>query len=63
MSFNAVKLKDSRVLFDVNVGGGLVDAIRKQITQRDVAFLLSLKLGQPDWSLLALLGIAELPAV
>ena len=41
----------------------LVDGIRKQITQRDVAFLLSLKLGQPDWSLLALPGIAELPAV
>ena len=41
----------------------LVDAIRQQITQRDVAFLLSLKVGQPDWSLLALPGIAELPAV
>ena len=41
----------------------LVDAIRQQITQRDVAFLLSLKSGHPDWSLLALPGIAELPAV
>ena len=41
----------------------LMDAIRAQIEQRDVAFLLSLKRGQPDWSLLDLAGISELPAV
>jgi len=41
----------------------LMDAIRAQIAHRDVAFLLSLKRGQPDWSLLDLAGISELPAV
>jgi hypothetical protein len=41
----------------------LLDAIRQQITPRDADFLLSLKRGQPDWSLLALPGIEALPAV
>lgn len=45
------------------VRGALVNAIRKQFTQRDARFLLSLKRGQPDWELLALPGVSELPAV
>jgi hypothetical protein len=41
----------------------LLDTIRQQITPRDADFLLSLKRGQPDWSLFALPYIEELPAM
>ncbi|WP_455231065.1 nucleotidyl transferase AbiEii/AbiGii toxin family protein [Geopseudomonas aromaticivorans] len=41
----------------------LLEAIRQQLTPRDAEFLLSLKEGQPDWSLLGLPGIELLPAV
>lgn len=41
----------------------LLEAIRQQITPHDAKFLLSLKKGQPDWSLLGLPGIELLPAV
>jgi len=41
----------------------LLEAIRQQFTRRDAEFLLSLKKGAPDWSLLGLPGIEQLPAV
>lgn len=41
----------------------LVRALAEQLTDQDVAFLLSFKSGEPDWALLPLDGIAELPAV
>ncbi|UVL82708.1 nucleotidyl transferase AbiEii/AbiGii toxin family protein [Pseudomonas sp. B21-028] len=41
----------------------LLTAIREQFTERDADFLLSLKRGEPDWSLLNLPGIDQLPAV
>lgn len=41
----------------------LLAAIRLQFCEQDAAFLLSLKRGKPDWALLALTGIDQLPAV
>lgn len=41
----------------------LLTAIREQFTERDAAFLLSLKRWEPDWSLLNLPGVDQLPAV
>ena len=41
----------------------LLQAIRRQFTERDAEFLLSLKQGAPNWSLLALPGVEHLPAV
>jgi len=41
----------------------LLAAIQKQFTGQDAAFLLSLKRGEPDWALLNLPGIDQLPAV
>ena len=41
----------------------LLVAIRQQFNEQDAAFLLSLKRGTPDWGLLALTGIDQLPAV
>jgi predicted nucleotidyltransferase component of viral defense system len=41
----------------------LLAAIQEQFTKQDAAFLLSLKRGEPDWALLSLSGIDQLPAV
>ncbi|PRA24813.1 nucleotidyl transferase AbiEii/AbiGii toxin family protein [Pseudomonas poae] len=41
----------------------LLAAIRQQFIEQDAAFLLSLKSGKPDWTLLALPGVDRLPAV
>jgi hypothetical protein len=41
----------------------LLEALRQQFTAQDAEFLLSLKQGQPDWTLLGLPGIEQLPAV
>lgn len=41
----------------------LLRAIRRQFTERDAEFLLSLKQGAPNWSLFGLPGIEQLPAV
>ncbi|VVN69729.1 nucleotidyl transferase AbiEii/AbiGii toxin family protein [Pseudomonas fluorescens] len=41
----------------------LLAAIQKQFTGQDAAFLLSLKRGEPDWALLNLPGVDQLPAV
>lgn len=41
----------------------LLSAIKGQFTEQDAQFLLSLKRGEPDWGLLNLPGIEELPAV
>lgn len=41
----------------------LLQAMRQQFTERDTGFLLSLKQGTPNWSLLGLPGIEQLPAV
>lgn len=37
--------------------------IRSKLTERQRQFLLSFKLGEPDWELVSLTGVAELPAV
>ncbi len=41
----------------------LLAAIQEQFTKQDAAFLLSLKRGEPDWALLSLSGVDQLPAV
>ncbi|UII70925.1 nucleotidyl transferase AbiEii/AbiGii toxin family protein [Pseudomonas sp. HN11] len=41
----------------------LLVAIQQQFSERDAAFLLSLKRGKPDWALHALTGVDQLPAV
>lgn len=41
----------------------LLAAIRQQFCEQDAAFLLSIKRGEPDWALLTLTGIDQLPAV
>lgn len=41
----------------------LLAAIQEQFTKQDAAFLLSLKRGDPDWALLNLPGVDQLPAV
>ncbi len=41
----------------------LLVAIQRQFSKQDAAFLLSLKRGKPDWSLLGMAGVDQLPAV
>ncbi|MEX5539484.1 nucleotidyl transferase AbiEii/AbiGii toxin family protein [Pseudomonas poae] len=41
----------------------LLAALRQQFCERDAGFLLSLKQGEPDWTMLNLSGIEQLPAV
>jgi len=41
----------------------LVDEIQNQFTETDKAFVLSVKKGIPDWSLIDLVRVNELPAV
>ena len=42
---------------------GLRDALRRQFTDLDKQFLLSIKQREPRWDLLPLNGIRQLPAV
>jgi predicted nucleotidyltransferase component of viral defense system len=41
----------------------LIAEIHAMLTDADCAFLVSVKTGSPDWSLLGIEGVAELPAV
>ena len=41
----------------------LVDELHAGLTEQDRAFLLGVAAGEPDWALLPLQGVAELPAV
>jgi len=41
----------------------LVAQISRDLTADEKAFLISFKMGKPDWSLLGLLGVEQLPAV
>lgn len=41
----------------------LLAAMRQQFCEQDAAFLLSLKRAEPDWTLLGLTGVDQLPAV
>lgn len=41
----------------------LMMALAQHLTEQDVDFLLSFKAGRPDWCLLPLGGVADLPAV
>lgn len=41
----------------------MISLIRTKLTERQRQFLLSFKRGEPDWALVNLAGVAELPAV
>ena len=41
----------------------MISIIRTKLTERQRQFLLSFKRGEPDWRLLNLTGVANLPAV
>lgn len=41
----------------------LVSQIKRQLTENERKFLLSVKLGEPDWPLLKIPGIENLPAI
>jgi hypothetical protein len=41
----------------------LIETLRKELTDDEKAFLVSLKEGQPKWSLMGIEGIEKLPAV
>lgn len=41
----------------------LIETLKKDLTEGEKAFLVSLKAGQPDWNALAIQGIEKLPAI
>lgn len=47
----------------VEVRERLIDTIRNTLTEKEKKFLLSIKQGQPDWSLMPVAGIDQLPGV
>lgn len=47
----------------VEVRGQLVDTIRNTLTENEKKFLLSIKQGEPDWSLMPVTGIDQLPGI
>lgn len=72
-------LKDFRLVFErefagmatedveyeelVAIRGRLIETIRSTMTANEKNFLLSMKQGQPDWSLMPVAGIDQLPAI
>ena len=47
----------------VTVRDRLIDTIKNTMTENEKQFLLSIKQGQPDWSLMPVAGIEQLPAI
>jgi hypothetical protein len=45
------------------VGEQLVSRLRKEMTQEERQFIVSVKEGKPQWDLLGMPGIESLPAV
>lgn len=41
----------------------LIDVLLSDLTEGERKFLLSLKLGEPDWSLIPIPGLQELPSL
>jgi len=41
----------------------LIQAINESMTDNEKNFLLSIKRGEPDWSLIPVAGIENLPAI
>lgn len=58
MTIDAVSYEDL-----VKARENLIQTLRKELTNDEKAFLLSLKEGQPKWSLMGIEGIEKLPAV
>jgi len=47
----------------VTVRDRLIETIRKTMTENEKKFLLSIKQGEPDWDLMPVAGIDQLPAI
>ena len=58
MTIDAVSCEDL-----VKARENLIGTLKKELTDNEKAFLVSLKEGQPKWSLLSIEGIEKLPAV
>ena len=58
MTTNPVHLKDL-----LHARDELVTLVNKKLTTKERLFLLSLKMGEPNWALLKIPNIAELPAI
>ncbi len=58
MTIDAVSYEDL-----VKARENLIQTLRKELTNDEKAFLLSLKEGQPKWSLMGIEGMEKLPAV
>ena len=46
-----------------SIGEQLVSRLRKEMTQEERQFIVSVKEGKPQWNLLGVSGIEKLPAV
>jgi len=58
MAWDPVSLKDLLATREK-----LINLIETELTEEERFFLLSVKQGEPNWDLLGLDGVAELPAV
>ncbi len=47
----------------VTVRDRLIETIKKTMTENEKKFLISIKQGQPDWDLMSVAGIDQLPAI
>lgn len=47
----------------VAVRDRLIETIRNSMTENEKKFLLSIKQGQPDWDLMSVAGIDQMPAI
>jgi len=58
-------MTDDKVEYDVLVATRerLIETIKNTMTENEKTFLLSIKQGQPDWSLVPVAGIEQLPAI
>jgi nucleotidyltransferase AbiEii toxin of type IV toxin-antitoxin system len=58
MTIKAVRYEDL-----IGARGTLIETLKKELTDAEKFFLVSLKKGQPDWNALAIQGIEKLPAI
>lgn len=58
-------MTDEEVEYDelVAIRDRLIETIKKTMTESEKKFLLSIKQGQPDWDLMPVAGIDQLPAI
>lgn len=61
--FAGLTVDDARYEDLVAAREALIETLRKDVTDAEKDFLVSLKEGQPKWDLLGLEGIEKLPAI